>query len=491
MGDSTRSHNGAGVAAPVFWRSSNIGPVLVDDDLGMAPSSVFASTSSRDLPWQGYGQEKASREPAPWSYNTNKHNACATLRSPHSTRSAAFASSSERFAKVRPAAGDDGATAPNGSTAARGKQKSAAFASTSRRLREAPSRGPGPGSYSPRNANTAPKVPQHLSAGLASTSARRLPFEYGGGRGTDLQAPPPTQYSPRSSLDISAGVRPKSGAASKGGASLGFTSPRFATGHYNQARNDVPGPGSYKSAEADRRTIGSATNTSGRRLPTQTEGRDPSWFNIRPTPAPDGYRPAASKRGMGEVGGSADQPNAPSASFASSSQRFRSTPATVPGPGVYDPNDGLATASSTTAPQRRALHRSASFGSTSRRFRGSSTLGPGPGAYQSSQDLVSPRGADNTKHSASFASGSERIQLPTNPGQGAPGPGAHGHSNSIGDYARPLRRSASFASTTSRLRGATRDQMMTPPPGAYDGQMSSRGRARATATQRYSIKRLA
>ena len=53
--------------------------------------------------------------------------------------------------------------------------------------------------------------------------------------------------------------------------------------------------------------------------------------------------------------------------------------------------------------------------------------------------------------SASFASSSERIQLPRNPMHAVvPGPGC---SNPVADHSRPLRRSASMSQSTPRAGG--------------------------------------
>ena len=319
-----------------------------------------------------------------------------------------------------------------------------------------------------------------------------------GGRGSDLSTPPPTRYSPLPAEEYRGrGVGPtgaKSGVAHQGAAALGYTSPRFASGHYSHSyANANPGPGAYNAGEADRRTLGSAASTSGRRLPLSTEERR-LQFDIRATPAADHYSPQASARGVGQLPPSAL--HTPSAAFASASKRLNAERTLSPGPGSYYPTDGKATASALEAASSehrpRVLRRSASFGSSSSRFKQSITAAPGPGAYERSDDLASPRRRSHAASiSASFASTSARTQLPTNPSAAiVPGPGGYDHSNPLADYARPLRRSASFSSASERLKTVTRDKRANPPPGAYNPRMSSRGRACAGATQRYSIKRI-
>ena len=447
----------------------------------------------------------------------------ATLKNPHSSSSAAFASSSNRFPKTRPAAGDAGESAPSdmGSVASQsyqhvgyaeplggwhGGQKSAAFSSTSRRLPSQPTISPGPGAYTPRASSAySPRSASNVSAAYASSSARKLPFEQGGGRGTDIAVPPPTRYQPSPSEEYrgrgSGPSTDKAGVSAKAAASMRLTSPRFSNGHYNHTRNEVPGPGSYRSGEVDRRTISSAYSTTGRKLPLSTSERRLQFDVNKHTPGADHYSPASSMRGMGQISGRHDE-FVPTASFRSASKRLKPHQTLSPGPGAYAPVDGLATSSQVERPR---IRRSASFGSSSKRFATASSHAPGPGAYHSgSQDdsaiasgMRSPRrgvGANNSANiniSASFASGSERTQLPTNrSARSVPGPGAHEHSNPVADYARPLRRSASFASTSSRLKGPPRSAQSTPPPGAYDPRISSRtgpGRAYSSATQRYSM----
>lgn len=268
-------------------------------------------------------------------------------------------------------------------------------------------------------------------------------------------------------------------------------------------------------AAADPRTMTSAFSSSGRRLPLSTSERKVFDMAER-APGAGHYDPAGSMRGMGQIAGRHDE-FVPSASFRSGSSRLKSHQTLSPGPGGYTPVDGLATASRVST--HRPIRRSASFGSSSQRFRGQRNDTPGPGAYHEEPSyrrgqayrsgsvddsvilrstaegsiLRSPRRAvgTNSAHlnvSASFASGSERTQLPNNrTARGVPGPGTHAHSNPIADYARPLRRSASFSSGSSRLKGPPKSATSTPPPGAYDPLPSSRGRACATASSRYSM----
>lgn len=434
------------------------------------------------MPWE---IKKHTEQPAPSAYDVSSHRSMGSQCSQHSARSAAFASSSDRFPKPRPAAGDAGESSPfhHRQAMARthdGLRRSASFSSGSRRLKPSHSQSPGPNQYYPRPASQVCEYSNSakvaVSAGLASTLARKLPFEHGGGRGTDLSTPGPARYTPHSAAEYRGrGHGPttaKSGVATKGGAALGYTSPRFTNGHYNHARNDKPGPGAYDAGTYDRRTLGSAYNVSGA-VPRSTEERR-LQFDIRPTPGAAAYSPRASARGVGEMHPQAA--STPSAAFASASRRLAVERARSPGPGAYEAEGVPA----------RTLRRSASFGSQSKRFKHTTTIAPGPGRYNHDA-LASPRRQGQI--SASFASTSERIQLPTNPMHAiVPGPGGYDHPNPVADYARPLRRSASFSSGSERLRTPRRD---TPPPGAYNPQMSSRGRACAGATQRYSITRIA
>ena len=447
------------------------------------------------MPWQEGASKVAARvHPAPNAYDTSQYSSIASTRSPHSAKSAAFASTSDRFAKVKPAAGDGGSYT-GGSLGMARDRPSAAFASTSKRLPSRATPSPGP-VYNPREAQTAVKDPGHLSHGLASTSARRLPFDTGSRASGGVAA---TRYSPSTATSVSARGRAdgfdgdtKSGVPSKGAAALGFTSPRFTIGHYNHARRDGPGPGTYEASQGDPRTLGSAASTSARRLPASTEERTLVWEKGYRTPGADAYSPRASKLGVGDLGANA---HIPSAAFSSSSQRLRPHATLSPGPGAYAPEDGLATASgiASAATGARTVRRSASFGSSSTRFRPPKSNSPGPGAYvDDHRTLASPR--QTTRVSASFASGSERTQLPLNHKDAAkvPAPGAHGgHDPPTSGSARVIRRSASFASTSTRLKGPSRAQRDTPPPGAYDPALASRGRALASATQKYSIHRLA
>ena len=485
-----------------FWTSAE---AAYDDDEfgGPVNSSVFSSTTPRDMPWD---RSPRRVNPAPDVYDTAGHKAIATLRNPHSRQSAAFASSSDRFAKVKTPCGDGGASAPYGAAAEScssggggGPRQSAAFASTSRRLVTPKTASPGPGWYSPRrsahepaHARSASTLP---SAGLASGSERRLPFEAGGGRGTDLQTPPPTQYMPRAADEFGGrGAGPKAqkrGVAEKGAAAMGFTSPRFTSGHYNHSRSEGPGPGAYRAEQQDARTLASAQ--SGRRLPVSTEPRRiEQHFGIRMTPSSDQYHPAASARGIGDLDGRQDA-RVPTAAFASGSTRLKVQQTLSPGPGGYYPNDGkTVAAASSTANRPRRLQRSASFGATSRRFASSATAPPGPGSYHAHGGPRPAQSARAAPHaSASFVSGSARTQLPIHPMSAiVPGPGGYEHSHPVADYARPLRRSASFTSRSERLKPSTpRDARMTPPPGTYSPQLYSRGHACSSATQRYSISR--
>ena len=474
-------------AAPSFCTSAEV------DEYGVAPSSVFSSGLARTMPWEA---KKAVNDPGPSRYDISNHRSIGSGCCRHSTQSAAFASSSNRFPKPRPAAGDADASSPldQGMHADQGmhvttpQRLSASFASSSRRQRTPSSQTPGP-RYFPRHASQVGEFTNSartaISAGLASTLERRLPFEVGGMHSSDLQTPGPARYSPRPAEDFRGRGKgpgqPRSGVPHKGAASLRYTSPRFSNGHYHE----VPGPGAYDAGASDRRTLASAYSTA-HKLPNSTEERR-LQFDIRTTPAADAYSPRASARGVGELALAAL--HTPSAAFASSSERLRTQCTASPGPGSYQPVDGKATASAVAVlPAPRGIRRSASFGSTSRRFRERCSTVPGPGAYASRDVLASPRRAAQ-QVSASFASTSERIQLPANPMHAlVPGPGGYEHSNPVADYTRPLRRSASFASSSERLRAP---RHANPPPGAYNPKKSSRGRALSSATQRYSITRLA
>ena len=255
-----------------------------------------------------------------------------------------------------------------------------------------------------------------VSSGLASTLARRLPFDTG-----NSSSPGPSKYSPRSSAEFrgrGAGpTKPKSGVPTKGAAALGYTSPRFSNGHYNHARQHVPGPGAYNAGAADHRTLGSAHSASGRATPTfgaSTEARKvEDFYGIRPTPGAAAYSPRSSARGISDM--PPERRHTPSAAFSSGSKRLAAQQTLSPGPGGYTPYDGKATASIVVKGAARPVRRSASFGSSSSRFKQPWVARdtPGPGAYH--QDLASPRdgyarlsGAANI--SASFASGSARTR---------------------------------------------------------------------------------
>lgn len=493
------------------------------DDYGLAPSSCFASTSARSMPWDpggGRGVPSAS-QPAPGAYDVSGYRAMATLKSPHSAKSAAFASSAGRFPKTR-AAGSEAYLDPsddNSMTRSGGGtilQRSASFASTSRRLKEQKTISPGPGAYTPTTASayTPRSIANMPSASYASGSSRSLPYER-----TVSAAPPPTCYQPSPAEEYRGrghgpGLGFKADVSSKSAASMRLTSPRFADGHYSRYKNELPGPGAYNALEADPRTLASAYSTTGKRLPATTSERRVFEGDSR-TPGAGTYEP------YGPAAGGCSGAFVPSASFRSTSSRLKPHKTISPGPGNYEPNDGLATASQ--AGNRPTIRRSASFGSTSQRFRSKPTDVPGPGSYHRTMpykkgslyasgsvddSAISPRFqkstaagtlsrsprravGTNSVHlsvSASFASGSERTQLPNNrSAREVPGPGSYPSPNPIADYARPVRRSASFASTSERLRRPPKAATSTPPPGAYDPQLVSKGRAHTGASVRYSM----
>ena len=498
-------------SAPNFWTSSAARDL---DEYGIAPSSVFSSTSARGMPWEA--SKLARPDPAPHDYNTSGYRAMATPRNPHSKASAAFASGSDRFIKTKTpsyTSRDDTDITSNRSVASLhdGVRRSASFASRSERLKKVQSRSPGPGTHNvmasdPRSLSSKSSARiSGPSSGLASTSARRLPFEAGGAYGGASRdyVPAAAKYDPAPSEDYRGrGSGPgalKSGVAKKGAAALGYTSPRFGTGHYNQVKTsrEVPGPGSYQVMASDRRSLGSAYSTSGRKLPLSTEERRlpyETFSHDRSTPGADHYQPASSARGMGELAPQTLQVK--SAAFASSSVRpaLKATPASKsPGPGGYQPHDGKATADISTGGYHRPIRRSTSFGSTSTRFKtvGDRQWTPGPGSYAQSDELASPRGYGQKRISASFASTSARTQLPRNrEAEGMPGPGGYEHTHPTSDLSRNrLRRSASFSSTSERLK-MRKEKVEVPPPGAYDPLLASRGRAIAGATQRYSMHRV-
>ena len=461
-------------------------------------------------------------QPAPGAYHVSDHQAIARVQSPHTVNSAAFASSSGRFPKTRVANGDSylgpnyghsvSSETRNGNN---GLQRSASFASSSKRLKEHKTAAPGPGAYTPKATSAySPHYASGPSAAYASGSARNLPYER-----PSSAAPPPTFYNPSPSERFRGrGAGPnsdaKSGVPGKAAASMRLTSPRFADGHYSRPKNDLPGPGTYHAEAFDPRSLSSAT--AGRRLPLSTSERKVFDMADR-APGAGHYNPAGSMRGMGQIAGRSDE-FVPSAAFRSGSSRLKAQQTLSPGPGGYTPSDGLATASRASAHQ--PIRRSASFGSSSQRFRNRPNDAPGPGAYHQAPPyrrghasyrsgsvddsmimrstaegsiLRSPRRAvgTNSAHlnvSASFASGSERTQLPANrTAREVPGPGTYPNANPIADYARPLRRSASFSSSSSRLKGPPKSATSTPPPGAYDPLPSSRGRVAVSASSRYSM----
>lgn len=449
---------------------------------GLAPSSIFASTSSRDLPWATL-QTKRATDPGPSNHADGalRHKAMSTLKG-SSRNTAAFASAAHRFAQTKHASG--GMSAEDPSTMGRwaGVRPHAAFASRTPKHHSRSTANPGPGAYRPEAADTDASR-SRSSAALASTSERRLPFESGGGRGTDLETPPPTAYSPRSGADFRGRDADQRRAPKNASAAMGFTSPRFTRGHCSHAHSGTPGPGSYSVAESDWRTMGSSTSGKPQHgVPISTEeGR--LRFDIRPTPGAGAYTPRSSARGMGDVTGRHDE-KVPNAAFCSSSRRLASRYTASPGPGAYE----------TGSQPPRTIRRSASFGSSSSRFTNNKMPTPGPGAYGHTSQTMSAS-MQAARAQAAFSSSSARTQLPTNTHSGTgevPGPGAHEHTNPVSDFARPLRRSASFSSASSRLSNTPRGKAMafTPGPGAYTPLLSTTGQACAAATQRYSIKRV-
>ena len=479
--------------------------------------TLRASRHQRALPWDpggGRGVPSAS-QPAPGAYDVSGYRAMATLKSPHSAKSAAFASSAGRFPKTR-AAGSEAYLDPsddNSMTRSGGGtilQRSASFASTSRRLKEQKTISPGPGAYTPTTASayTPRSIANMPSASYASGSSRSLPYER-----TVSAAPPPTCYQPSPAEEYRGrghgpGLGFKADVSSKSAASMRLTSPRFADGHYSRYKNELPGPGAYNALEADPRTLASAYSTTGKRLPATTSERR-VFEGDSCTPGAGTYEP------YGPAAGGCSGAFVPSASFRSTSSRLKPHKTISPGPGNYEPNDGLATASQ--AGNRPTIRRSASFGSTSQRFRSKPTDVPGPtrtmpykkGLYASGsvddsaisprfrraprrapQPLAAPRRWHQLRPSQRLCQLRlvERTQLPNNrSAREVPGPGSYPSPNPIADYARPVRRSASFASTSERLRRPPKAATSTPPPGAYDPQLVSKGRAHTGASVRYSM----
>ena len=82
------------------WQSTTS---VFDDEFGIAPSSVFSSTSARSMPWE---TKKARDDPGPLAYNLSGRKSVSNELHRHSAKSAAFASTSDRFAKTRQAAPD-------------------------------------------------------------------------------------------------------------------------------------------------------------------------------------------------------------------------------------------------------------------------------------------------------------------------------------------------------------------------------------------------
>ena len=412
---------------------------LVDD---YAASAVFASSSSRELPWQAHHQ-KTLAQPSPAAHGDGplQYRSMASPRAPHSKSSAAFASGSARFTKVRRAADATPVVAevpfnagamvstisqaypePSGGWA--GGRPSAAFASSSKRMHTPYKGAPGPGAYSPtdpRATVSAGALASGRCATFTSTSARRLPFESGGGRGTDLQAPAPTRYETDRAADFRGRGSDMRRAPSQGAAAMGYTSPRFAAGHCR-----TPGPGAYAVAESDRRTLGSGAASGSARygvgMPPSTAERRLE-FDIRQTPGPGAYQ---SRRGLGEGGRAAS-----TAAFASRSARMHSKETASPGPLQYADahyqRGAIKYAAGSAQSARPRLRRSASFESATERFRRQQTCSPGPGAYGSASGIGSPR--RNQAISAVFASTSARTDLPRNPMSAiTPGAGAYEHS---------------------------------------------------------------
>lgn len=266
---------------------------------------------------------------------------------------------------------------------------------------------------------------------------------------------------------------------------MGYTSPRFAAGHYSTPRSATPGPGAYAAAESDSRTLSHAATSGTAQYGTaghsaRTTGERRLEFGTRDTPGPGAY---SSARGMGEQLGSRGHATPGSAAFASRSSRMQAKQTLSQGPlayadahyrrGAMPTANAAAVASAHRPTQRQSLRRSASFESASSRFKTPAALSPGPGAYYSCEAsgmaMSSPRRSHPT--SAVFSSTSARTQLPKNPmSEVTPGAGAYEHAQPIEDYrrSREIRRSASFESTSRRnLGGVSRAAAATPPPGAY------------------------
>ena len=163
-----------------FWAS---GAWEELEEYGVAPSSVFASTSRRSMPWEKPGTKQETVGPG--AYDTSGDRSMASQCCKHSARSAAFASSADRFPRARPAQGEVYQRGSAISHLHDASRPSAAFASGSRRLKSSPWQSPGP-QYYPQPArelgNASNSARSGPSSGLASTMERRLPFEAGGER---------------------------------------------------------------------------------------------------------------------------------------------------------------------------------------------------------------------------------------------------------------------------------------------------------------------
>lgn len=193
---------------------------LLDEYDFVAPSAVFASSSLRALPWNdGPVTRQRQAQPSPASHGDGplSYRSMASPRAPHSKSTAAFASGSSRFTKVRKASEatpvvsqapfDSDAMGEHTTLQAyaelrggwHGGRPSAAFVSSAKRLTTPQTISPGPGAYMKADMKASASAGELASgrcAAFASASLRRLPFESGGGRGTDLQVPAPSAYTP-------------------------------------------------------------------------------------------------------------------------------------------------------------------------------------------------------------------------------------------------------------------------------------------------------
>ena len=466
-------------------------------------SAVFASSSSsRKLPWNAFYAHGDVPVPSSATYADGPlhFRSISSPRAPSSKSSAAFASSVDRFAKPRKAAEftpvvdaavyDAGALVSSVSQAGR---PSASFVSTSARMSPRGMPTPGPGAYTPTDptaSRSAGAIASGKCASFHSSSSRRLPFEPGGWRGTDLGTPGPTAYQNSSAADFRGTRGDVSRAPAKGASAMGFTSPRFGSGHYGSPRHSTPGPGAYGGGAMDRLSMASATSGM---LPSSAERRLP-LTDIRVfTPGPGNYR--EQRPGIGDSGVRR------SASFADRSRRMAPKSTLSQGPHAYADahyqRGAFAVANVLKTGTPRPLRRSASFSSGSTRFKSQGLHVPGPGAYEGKDGMGSPRRSSLAR--SSFASTSARTQLPFQL-QGAtatPGAGQYEHAQPIRDAItsqtgpRGLRRSASFESRAVRnLGGVTKAAAASPGPGYYSPRAEGGGRAAASATQRYSLNRM-